>query len=232
MFDVASPGEKIQHARLSRRPSLSQSDVADMLGITRYKVANYESGRTEPPKQVVEKLARQWKLPEDWFWDNADLPPDSPVYQSKDVGKPLFPAPLPYVEMSLGSPVPAGSWADPDDTEDWIEVPGFLADKGRFAAYAEGESMLPLVEQGDLLIFQKEPRPRPGTIVLARNEKNQVAVKVLRVRDSRYALESLNREYPDAEAEFTQHIGYLVAIWKKDGPSKGMIHYDDGGIRP
>jgi SOS-response transcriptional repressor LexA len=217
---------------MSRRPTITQAELAEMLGLTRFKVANYESGRTELPKQVAKKVAQYWKLPEDWFWDGQDLPPDSPIYQSKDVGAPQHPVAAMYAPMPMGGPVPAGSWADPDDTEEMIEVPGFLVERGRFAATAEGDSMLPLIEQGDLLIFQKESRPRTGTIVLARNGQNQVTVKVLRVKDNRYVLDSLNTAYPVAEADYSEHLGFLVAIWKREGVSKGMLYYDDAGIRP
>jgi SOS-response transcriptional repressor LexA len=232
MVAVATPGEKMQHLRMSRRPGLTQTELAQALGVTRYKVANWETNRSEVPRPLVVKAAKLFNVPEDWFWDGADLPPDSPALQSIEVGKPLYPVAGVYAEIALGPPVPAGSWADPEGTEEMIEVPGFLVLRGRFACIAQGESMLPLIEQGDLLIFQRNPTPRPGTIVLARNGQNQVTVKTLRVIDNRYVLQSINPAYEDAVADYIEHVGMLVAIWKQDGPNRGTLVYDDGGIRP
>ena len=232
MFAVATPGEKIQHLRLSRRPGLTQAELAVALGVSRYQVANYETNRSEPPKKLIAKASKLFNVPEAWFWDGDDLPHNSPAVQSKDVGRPLYPVASVYAPIVLGSPVPAGSWADPDDTEEMIEVPGFLVTKGRFAAIAQGDSMLPIIEQGDLLIFEKNPTPRVGCIVLARNGQSQVTVKTLRTKDNRYTLQSINPAYPDAEADYIEHVGVLVAIWKRDGQGRGSLIYDDGGIRP
>jgi SOS-response transcriptional repressor LexA len=227
------PGEKLRLWREAQKPRLSQRKAAELFetvtGVTRDTWASYELERAAPPAQLLHAISRRDEIPLVWWWDESmeQLPLRQP-----SVGDPLYPVAMLYAPMPKGSPVPAGTWASPQDTDEMIEVPGFLVEKGRFACEAEGSSMLPLIEQGDLLIFQGDPRPRPGVIVLARNGHGEVTVKVLRVRDSGYILESLNAAYPHASADYIEHIGYLVAIWKREGSGKGHLNYDDGGIRP
>lgn len=207
---------------------MSQKAAAERAGTSRENWANYELGRAEPPIPLIRRVAQESGIPFGWFTDGKD----SPVPAVRAVSDPLYPVAMLYAPIPLGSPVPAGSWQSPEDTDDMIEVPGMLVARGRFACQAEGESMLPLIEQGDLLIFQSDPRPRPGLIVLARNGHGEVTVKVLRIKENRFVLESMNASFPDATADYIEHIGYLVAIWKREGSGKGMLYYDDGGLRP
>ena len=57
--------ERIKQIR--RREMLSQYDLADIMGVTRSTLANYESGRYEPPQQFINLFCKEFRINKDWF---------------------------------------------------------------------------------------------------------------------------------------------------------------------
>ncbi len=69
-FD-ASVGERTAHLR--RLLSLSQSEVAEKLGVTRQTLANYESGKTPMRASVIRQLCDIYQCSSEWILGITDL---------------------------------------------------------------------------------------------------------------------------------------------------------------
>jgi transcriptional regulator with XRE-family HTH domain len=60
--------DKIKAVRQSKK--LTQTEFGDKIDVGRSYVAQLESGKTEPSKQLIQKLIDTFKLPENYFEDN------------------------------------------------------------------------------------------------------------------------------------------------------------------
>lgn len=93
-----------------------------------------------------------------------------------------------------------------------------------------GLSMFPRINSGDKVIVFKDTTPRQNTIVLAESPDYKVYMKVLRLHEGRYVLESINPAFPAMHdlSGWKLH-GYAIAILKAD-PDPGMpnIEYLEG----
>lgn len=147
----------------------------------------------------------------------------------REVSDPLYPVATPEVPIPLWPWHPAGDWCSPEESVDWFEAPNFLVSKDRIATRVVGTSMQPLIEEGDYLIFQLDPAPRYGRVVLARNGDGEATVKVLRRGP---VLEPLNPSHSMRSVNHWEVIGYLVAILRNFNKGRGEIILDEGGIVP
>lgn len=93
---------------------------------------------------------------------------------------------------------------------DLVELPG--GEEGSIALKVQGDSMLPIYRNGDVLIVQPDPNARAGDRVVVRTSGGEVMAKVLDKRTSaRVELRSLNPEHPGrslatAEVEWIARI--------------------------
>lgn len=83
--------------------------------------------------------------------------------------------------------------------EGWeqIEMPGGAED-GAYALQVQGDSMLPLYRDGDILIVRPDTAVRKGDRVVAKTRGGEVMAKILATRtDKKIVLASLNPEHAD-----------------------------------
>lgn len=64
-FDKMLMGKRIRACRISR--NLSQEKLADVFGMKRSNMSNYESGRRVPPSNVLFELAEYFSVPADYL---------------------------------------------------------------------------------------------------------------------------------------------------------------------
>ena len=62
-------GEKIKIAR--KKKQITQEHLARAVGVSDKSVSAYESGRVQPPLEVLEKIARSTQLPISYFVDTS-----------------------------------------------------------------------------------------------------------------------------------------------------------------
>lgn len=192
----------------------TQQQTADALGIKRARYANYETGASKPDAKVLGKL--------------VSLGFEPPV------GPPLIPAsqllvPVPFLGMIAASD--KVNWTDPFESETFEYVPPEMGDaRGRFACAVASDSMMPLLEPGDVCVFQKTEVPRIGLVILFRSADKLVTIKQLKHDGENYVLKPLNPRYSDHVAE-GQMLGYLVGIVRELGTRRTTV-YDASGIVP
>jgi transcriptional regulator with XRE-family HTH domain len=61
-------GDKIKILR--KKHNLKQSELADILGVTRGQISVYEINKSKPSFQVLIKLAEYFKISLDYFYEN------------------------------------------------------------------------------------------------------------------------------------------------------------------
>ncbi len=75
--------DKIKAVRQSEK--LTQTEFAEKIGVGRSYVAQLESGKTEPSKQLIERLTETFKLPSDYFEDKQSYTNDySKLYLTQE----------------------------------------------------------------------------------------------------------------------------------------------------
>jgi len=193
---------------------ISQTTMAEKLGIKRSAYGHYESGIRSIPSYVMERVSGLLPAPE---------------YAA--TGAAAGELEIPIVSIGTIGACSKVEWTDPFENEEMIYVPGHMADvKGRFACIASGDSMMPLIQPGDRLVWQRSDIPNIGAVVLFRSHDNRCTIKTLRHDGSEYRLEPMNRTY-DVERAEGSVLGYLVGIYRKVG-KRIITDFDEDGIRP
>jgi repressor LexA len=97
--------------------------------------------------------------------------------------------------------IPAGPLAEAvAEAEAYLPMAGL---HGRaFALSVRGDSMADLIQDGDVVLFEKRPPDRSGQICAVRVGQEEVTLKYLdRLGDGRWALRPHNPAYPTLEAD-------------------------------
>jgi hypothetical protein len=101
----------------------------------------------------------------------------------------------PWLDLGVAAGVGRELWGEP--CERWVELPEDAA-PGRYVALTvSGDSMMPLLESGDVILVRLGAEVRPESVVVARHPEDGYVVKrVARVTRRRVELASLNAAYP------------------------------------
>lgn len=91
--------------------------------------------------------------------------------------------------------------------------------------------MLPLLQPGDVAIWQSTKSAKLNTIVAVVNAKCQGTAAQLKHDGTKFVLRKLNQQYPDVESDSWEIVGYLVGIERINGGLRTTFH-DADGIRP
>lgn len=197
-------GEWIKNYRDTH--SLSMQDMADMCGFSKAYIGQLEKGVNpstgkpiSPTIQAFDKIARAVGLDLDAFLKELDdtqlvtLLPDKKKeptsYHAKGVRIPVL------GRVAAGIPIEAVT-----DVEDWEEIPESMAKNGEyFALRIQGDSMLPEIRQGDIVIVQKQPCVESGEIAIVLINGNDATCKKIQKQESGITLIGYNTAvYPPA----------------------------------
>lgn len=120
----------------------------------------------------------------------------------------------PHVPLSAAAGAERTLW---DETcDEWLEVPREV-EGGRFLSLTvSGDSMLPLLHSGDVVLVRLDDEVRRDTVVLARVADDGYVVKRVASIDTReIVLASLNADYEPVRipAQERRVLGTVVASW-------------------
>lgn len=193
-------GERIRDLR-EGDPPLSQREFADLLGVSQNTISAYERGEREPALSFLLALSRHSGQPLERlvFGDPEGLVP-ALVAQTAPPG--FVAVPRLRIKASAGP----GAYPDPDALrpeeeiffrEDWMRRMG-INPKLAQAFTVQGRSMVPLLEEGDLVLVDRsvERLREDGIYVVVYGD----AVKVKRVHvrvDGAVILRSEDPGIPD-----------------------------------
>lgn len=196
---------------LARRNSLSASGLAKRAGLdsTAFNKSKRLSADGRPRWPSTESLAKVIDATNstlDEFLELIEGVADRAVSRARAASVPL----LGFAQAGAGgffddAGFPAGQgW-------DLVELPQATQD-GSYALQVQGESMLPLYRNGDVLVVQPSATTRKGDRVVVKTVSGEVMAKVLEKRtEAAIELASLNPDHPrrtlaKAEVEWVARI--------------------------
>lgn len=211
---MATYGELIKTARKSK--GWTQHDLADKLGITRERLAQYEVNRSKPPLPLWEHITQllqiattqESSLPS----EITNIASDVPVART---GQRMVPI---YGAITAGQP--SYSIAD---AIDYIEMPEWGGSFERWGRVITGESMAPEFEEGDIAIFENR-RYEIGHGVHAFRD-GEDTFKVVRQIDGKFELWPVNPEYQSFSAEGWKVKGVCIRRIRKQ--ERGIVDTRD-----
>lgn len=132
---------------------------------------------------------------------------------------------VPVVGTASAGP---GAYVHPDQYS--VYVPSSMVLHESRAWEAEGDSMMPWIQPGDVIIARPHKTPRPGYPMLVRNQEGEMMVKIIAYEGGHFVLRSLNPAYPDIPAQ-VEYIGYVTGRFRSVAGYE-LIESEQAGLRP
>ena len=157
--------QKIYKLRTSRE--MTQAQIAKIAGVSDKAVSAWESGTRDPKLKAIQNICSYFKLDMNSFVDES-LDDFEPTNSSKNTIIPAGFSPMPETELrprvgriACGEPITAE-----ENIEDYDEVlKSWHAD---FTLICCGDSMLPKIQDGDIVAIRSQPTVENGEISAVR----------------------------------------------------------------
>lgn len=157
------------------RSSLTQKDIVQKLGVSKGSVSGWFAGTNFPRAEKLEELAELFGI------TSADLLADRSVSSSIPV---------------LGHVHAGQTTYAIEEILDYVDIGSLKASQGEyFGLYVEGDSMLPELHDGDLVIVRKQPTLETGDIGVFSIGDNETTIKEYQELSRFIALMPFNTEY-------------------------------------
>ena len=193
-------GNKIKTLRESK--DMTQDQLAEMLDTTRQSISRYEIGERKVNQDILFELAEIFKVSINEFfppiknesiesiYNQLDQPRKAKVYnfaeyQLREQNK------KPQINIVIRGYVSAGTGEWLEETIEEVSYEGAIPEHD-FAVKVNGESMLPLFADGEILFVKATSEARDGQIIICRVNSDAYVKKL-----SGNKLVSLNKEYED-----------------------------------
>lgn len=181
---------------------ISYKDFSQKAGIPYRTIQDYLAGKRMPGGENLQKIATQFNVNINWL-----LTGEGEMFQSAPVAEAFKMAMIPVIGK-----VPAGF---PDivseEIVEYIKVPE--SEANAYALVVKGDSMSPLIKNGDYVTFMPNGEIKNGDIVVVNNEFGETMVKKYYIKDDRIILASINPEYPSfTPNEYWRIIGRVTSI--------------------
>jgi len=200
-------GEKIKERRLELH--MTQEDLAERMGYKgKSSINKIEKGTQDIPLSKVEEFARVLHTTPAALmgWDDTVTPVDLSDYVSIPV----------YGRIPAGNPRQAQEYI-----EGQVQVPRSWTLHGQeiAALHVAGESMLPLIQDGDTIVYRVQPDVESGSIAVCRIDGYDATVKkVLKQEPHTIILQPLNPKFQpiiftgDASEEPLEIVGRVIEV--------------------
>ena len=174
-------GERI--LQLRRGLGLTQSKVAEKLGIQRPTYTRYEKGNIDPPADMIRKLADFFDVSTDYLLGKSDNPHDinlflAETYEAEErIPIPKYEA----VKAGFGGVTLEGLIGY--EFFDKSSINGHLAEN-YFCVQIKGDSMAPQLIEGDIVLVKRQDDVDNGQLaVVVINDEEATIKKVKKGRD-------------------------------------------------
>ena len=155
----------------------------------------------------------------------VEPPVRGPVSRVLDIARRQRAAPL--VELGVAAGAGRELWDEPSDVWVALPPPPGLPDRRYVALRVVGDSMLPLLHSGDIVLVDLDGTPTPGGVVVARHGERGGGGYVVKRLGGRTAttleLTSLNPAYPSAHVPSDPGflLGPVVLRWCEHPAERG-----------
>lgn len=186
--------KRLKELRTQSKYTMEQ--LAKLIGVGKSAIGNYESGLRYPKKEQLEALADIFNVDMDYLTCRTDVP-------NRLLGDSTLPlkSAMPLndtIRIPLLGKVAAGTPLFNEGNiigEEYVD-PRMVADgSSLFALRVSGDSMTPVLQNGDILIVREQPDADDGDIVVATVNGEEGCVKKLKKYPDALALISLNPLY-------------------------------------
>ncbi|MBQ8206396.1 MAG: helix-turn-helix domain-containing protein [Bacilli bacterium] len=184
---------------LRRKHNLTQEDVAKILGIYRSYYTTFETKDIiSISMEVINKLAKFYNVSIDYILSNGKT-----NNQESSVCKIAV----------LGS-IPAGITIDSiEDIVDYEEIPSTMACTGEyFGLKVKGNSMNPIIADGDVVIIKKQEDAESGSICAVLVNGYEATLKQIRKSPDGLTLIPFNKEFKEMSFTNEQIKNFPVKI--------------------
>ena len=196
-------GDRIKKMR--KRAGLTQTKLAEKLGIAYPTLNKYERGHRTPDAALLNRLAKLIECDPGWL-----LSGESPDIDAQPVSNTLSTAGTP-VFNKIPDSFPEYVH---EETAEYISLPDIPA--GSYSFIVKGESMSPAIRENDYVIFKPVDEVKSGDIVLVNNEWSESILRRYCIKKSKIYLVSDNPEYPSVMHDNNYKIiGKVIAVWRK-----------------
>lgn len=159
----------------------SQLDLANYLNVSNTTVNNWVKGYSMPRMDKVDRICQFFMITRADLLENKSKE-ESPTRHAKGIRIPVL------GRVAAGIPIEAI-----EDVEDWEEIPENMAKTGEyFALRIQGDSMLPEIRQGDIVIVRKQPCVESGEIAIVLVNGNDATCKKIQKQESGITLIGYN----------------------------------------
>ena len=202
-------GNRIKLLREEKK--IRQDELAKVLSISPSAVGMYERDEREPNDEITLKLAQYFEVSTDYLLGKSDN-------RNSDI---------PVSKIPILGTVKAGyDWLAEENIVDYITLKENIPNVGEYYALRiTGDSMLPLLAEGDLVIVHDQDDVESGqTAVVLINGEEATVKKVVKTKDG-IELHAMNPYYPVKKFTFEdmQKIPVKIIGRVKEAKIKGAF---------
>jgi len=162
--------------KLREKNFLSQEELANKLGMTQQAIDAWERSISNPRKSTIDKLSAIFSVP------------SSTLFGEKPLSAPIG-IKIPVLgRVVAGIPLEATT-----EILDWEEITPEVASTGEyFALQIKGSSMMPRIQEGDVVIVKKQPSVESGEIAIVLINGDEATIKQVYVQENGIMLQAYN----------------------------------------
>ena len=177
-------GTRLKLLRESK--GLRQEDIGALFGFGKSTISQWESGGREPDYSIIVKLADYFQVSTDYLL-GRDIPTLLPESFALDED---IPVPI------LGSAPCGPSSTAIQEILGYVYIDKQTAEQGEyFALYAKGDSMVPTINPGNIVLVRKQPAVDNGQVAVVLLDKEEACIKRVFCNEGNCVLQSDNQKY-------------------------------------
>lgn len=185
---MLSTGQKIKQLR--NQKGITQTELGKILGVEKSTISLYENNNSSPNYETLKTIAQYFNVTTDYLLGNEET--NTPNASTQEEASE-------YIKIPVLGLVKAGLPSDAiEEILDWEEIPKDWLRGGKeyFALEISGDSMTPRMEEGDVIIVQKQQWCNNGDIMVVRVNGDEATVKKVLLQENGILLVATNPEYP------------------------------------
>lgn len=202
-------GDNIKYLR--ERASMSQVDLANLLGVTDKAVSTWENGTRVPRIGMIEKISSIFNVQKSKILDE-ELKDEKPLPQNLSQLPKMNKIPL-VGSIACGEPILAQ-----ENISDYVDLPGHI--RADFALTCRGDSMINAgINDGDIVYIRKQETVENGQIaaVIVGEDETEATLKRFYFANGIVTLNAENAAFSPivimgADLEHVRVIGLAIAF--------------------
>lgn len=165
---------------------ITQEQLAEIAGVSRGAVSQWEGGFSEPRMGSIQKIADHFHISKSNIIEDDGMDYIDPVTK-RATGSPLVPQGAMSVYSSAEATVPlltlgrvhAGALTDEEEVESRVEVPASVCERHprAFALVVEGNCMNRVIPEGAHVLVDPDREPSNGSIAVVETEAYQAVMR-------------------------------------------------------